>query len=189
MPPLSKIALPYINQIDSACESQLLSGGIALSVPSATVGPHTVLYSPHCTKRTQIHSSRSLFPLSLQISISSFVKNMMLPLGWALNPLLMPSFVPSTSNMQERRSSDSGDSLPDYSAVDETTPPAYRLAPTPSSETLARPKEVHTHLPRDETRAGASSPELVDDYVHMQNGLNFDVEANMAAANVRGCPC
>lgn len=107
---------------------------------------------------------------------------MFFPLGWALNPTLMPSFVPSTTNMQNRRPSDSGTCLPDYTAVDGNAPPAYPLDDL--SGAPARPKEAHTHLPHDETRAGASPPPLADDYVHMQNGLNFDVEANMAAANV-----
>jgi hypothetical protein len=109
---------------------------------------------------------------------------MLLPLGWALNPTLVPSFVPTTSNMQTRRDSAiSAEVQSDYSAFDGDAPPAYTLEVVP--ETPARPKHAHTHLPRDETRAGASTPPLATDYVHMQIGLNFDVEANMAAANVR----
>jgi hypothetical protein len=107
---------------------------------------------------------------------------MFLPLGWALNPTLVPSFVPTTANMQERRPSYSGNTLPEYNTFDSNGPPAYPLNDLP--EAPARPKEAHTRSPRDETRAGASSPGLVNDYVHMQEGLNLDVEANMAAATV-----
>ncbi len=108
---------------------------------------------------------------------------MFLPLGWALNPTLVPSFVATPSNMHERQSSNSDGSPPGYIAFERNAPPAYPLDDL--SEILARPKEAHTHLPRDETRAGASTPPLAEDYVHIQNGLSFDVEANMAAASVR----
>jgi hypothetical protein len=107
---------------------------------------------------------------------------MFFPAGWALHPTLVPSFVPTAANMQPRRASNSRDSLPDYTTLEGNAPPAYQLDNLP--ETPARPKEAHTHLPHDETRAGASNPALADDYVHMQDGLSFDVEANMAAANV-----
>lgn len=132
---------------------------------------------------------------------------MLFPTTWALNPNLVSAFVPSTfnmqqrpssniqqrqlhsveqrssSNMEQRRSSSSGDSLPEYTAVDGNTPPAYLMEAVPKPPT--RPKQAHTHLPRDETRSRASAPGLADDYVHMQAGVNFDVEANMSAANVR----
>ena len=109
---------------------------------------------------------------------------MFFPLGWALNPLVVPSFVPSSHNMQQRRPSipRNRNSLPRYTEADRNAPPAYPLDNL--SGAPARPKKAHTHLPHDETRAGASTPSLSDDYVHMQDGLNFDVEANMAAAGV-----
>lgn len=43
-------------------------------------------------------------------------------------------------------------------------------------------------MPHDETTSGASSHALADNYRRTQPGLNFDVEANMAAANVSCCP-
>lgn len=107
---------------------------------------------------------------------------MLFPLDWTVNPLFVPSFVPTTSNMQKRQSSNSSNSLPEYHVLGEDAPPSYPLDDLPGSP--ARPKEAHTHLPRDETRAGASTPPLAEGYVHVQNGMNFDIEAHMAAANV-----
>ncbi len=39
-------------------------------------------------------------------------------------------------------------------------------------------------LVEGQSRAEASTSPLVDGYVHVQNGMNFDVEANMATATV-----
>lgn len=84
--------------------------------------------------------------------------------------------------MQTRPSSSSGESLPDYAAFDGTAPPAYSLDEYPNSP--ARPKAAHTHSSRDKATVPTPNPPLVNDHIHMQNGLNFDVEANIAAANV-----
>ncbi len=107
---------------------------------------------------------------------------MLFPLGWTLNPLLVPSFVPTTSNMQKRQSSNSSNSLPEYNVLDRDAPPSYPL--DDFSRPPAPPEKALTHLPRDETRVEASTPPLVDNHLHVQNGMNFDVEANMATATV-----
>lgn len=83
--------------------------------------------------------------------------------------------------MHMRQSSNTGDRLPEYIAFDRNGPPAY-----PSDDlrgSPARPKKAHTHLPHDETRAGASSPSYADDYAYTHNGSSSDMEANMAAAS------
>lgn len=136
-------------------------------------------------RKIQMSSISSIFlPVTLHLSVPSRFDNMFFPLGWALNPAIVPSFVPSSANMQQRRPSipRNRNSLPHYTVTDRNAPPAYPLGDLPGSP--VRPKKAHTHLPHNETRAGASRPSLSDDYVHMQNGLNFDVEANMAAATV-----
>lgn len=110
---------------------------------------------------------------------------MFIPPVWALNPTRVPSFVPSSisrTTMHMRQSSNTGDRLPEYIAFDRNGPPAY-----PSDDlrgSPARPKKAHTHLPHDETRAGASSPSYADDYAYTHNGWSSDMEANMAAASV-----
>jgi hypothetical protein len=84
--------------------------------------------------------------------------------------------------MQDRQPPVPVETPPKYNAFDGSAPPSYRMANL--SEPPTRPKEAHTHLPHDETRAEASSAPFADGSVHVQNGLNFDVEANMSAATV-----
>ncbi len=72
---------------------------------------------------------------------------MLFLLAWNLNPLLVPSFVPTTSNMQKRQSSNSSDSLPEYNVLGGDAPPSYPLDDL--SRPPTRPKEAHTHLPAE----------------------------------------
>ncbi len=121
---------------------------------------------------------RSLFTFPYPV----YSPNMFLPMGWALNPTLVPSFVPTTSNMHERRSLNPRNSLPEYSASDRIPPPAYTLRETPG--TPARPKEAHTRRSRYEALAGPSSSSSAEEYAQMHNVSDYDMEANMAAAIV-----
>ncbi|KAF7509831.1 hypothetical protein GJ744_007342 [Endocarpon pusillum] len=125
----------------------------ALSVPSALVGPHT---SSAASFKKNINS-----PISLSIPAHCFHSYFMI--------------------CQRRQSSNSSNPLPEYQVHGEDVPPSYPLDDLSGSP--ARPKETHTQLPRNETRTGASTLPLAEDYGHVQNGMNFDVEAHMVAAN------
>ena len=166
-----------------ACKWHSLNGGSGLSVPSALVGtsgPCAVLHCPDLRKEHKFMGSY------LPATFSSYLSPKNAASFWLSSKSDTGAIISTTtSNMQERPSANSGNSLPEYNAFDGNGPPAYPLEDL--SESPARPKEAHRRLPHDETRAGASTPPLAEDYVHMQNGLNFDVEANMAAANVRPC--